>query len=221
MGKQADLLWVAIVGAVLVAAATPRPLPQPYPGLDPHPPNQPRPLIAVPVGCDNLLSRGCAVTSSDRNPSIGELSYVTDGDKEQDPGSYVELGAGLQWVQIDLGEEKEVHAICLWHFFEAYRIYYDVVVQISSGPDFTDGVVTVFNNDMDNSAKLGAGTDKEYIESNYGRPFAVGAVKGRYVRCYSNGNSANKMNHYLEVEVFGRPLPKKEPVKVDKPIDLF
>jgi hypothetical protein len=25
------------------------------------------------------------------------------------------------------------------------------------------------------------------------------------VRLYSNGNNANKLNHYVEVEVFGRP----------------
>jgi len=29
-------------------------------------------------------------------------------------------------------------------------------------------------------------------------------VKGRYVRLYSNGNTTNKMNHYIEVEVFGK-----------------
>ena len=29
-------------------------------------------------------------------------------------------------------------------------------------------------------------------------------VKGRYVRLYSKGNTANEMNHYTEVEVFGK-----------------
>ena len=28
-------------------------------------------------------------------------------------------------------------------------------------------------------------------------------VKARYVRLFSNGNNANKLNHYVEVEVFG------------------
>jgi len=27
----------------------------------------------------------------------------------------------------------------------------------------------------------------------------------RYVRLYSNGSNANALNHYVEVEVFGRP----------------
>jgi len=30
-------------------------------------------------------------------------------------------------------------------------------------------------------------------------------VKGRFVRLYSNGNTANKLNHYIEVEVWGKP----------------
>ena len=29
-------------------------------------------------------------------------------------------------------------------------------------------------------------------------------VKGRYVRLYSNGNTSNDTNHYIEVEVYGR-----------------
>jgi hypothetical protein len=30
-------------------------------------------------------------------------------------------------------------------------------------------------------------------------------VKGRYVRLYSNGNTTNDLNHYVEVEVHGSP----------------
>jgi hypothetical protein len=31
-------------------------------------------------------------------------------------------------------------------------------------------------------------------------------VKGRYVRLYSNGNTSNDLNHYVEVEVYGTPV---------------
>jgi len=83
--------------------------------LDRYPSYKPRPPILVPAGCDTLLSRGCKVTSSDDDPIIGELPYVTDGEKEDDAATYVELGPGLQWIQIDLGDEKEIHAVCIWH----------------------------------------------------------------------------------------------------------
>lgn len=174
------------------------------PNLEPSRGGKPRPPIDVPAGADKVLSKDCKVTSSDPEPIIGELEYITDGDKEHDAATYVEIGPGVQWVQVDLAAEKEIHALCIWHYHGEARVYRDVIVQISNDADFIDGVVTVFNNDHDNSSKLGAGTDKEYIEDHYGRPIAVAGVKGRYVRFYSRGNTSNEMNHYTEVEVYGR-----------------
>ena len=174
------------------------------PNLEPARNGKPRQPIVVPDGCDQVLSRDCKVTSSDSEPIIGELSYITDGDKEHDAATYVELGPGVQWVQIDLGAEKEIYAACVWHYHGEARVYRDVICQISNDPDFIDGVTTVFNNDHDNSAKIAAGKDKEYIETNEGRPFACKGTKGRYVRFYSRGNTSNEMNHYTEIEVFGK-----------------
>ena len=165
---------------------------------------RPYPTILVPVGCDKVISLDCKVTSSDSDPIIGELAYITDGDKEHDAATYVELGPGTQWVQVDLGSTREIHGTCVWHYHGEARVYRDVICQISDDPDFIDGVITVFNNDHDNSSKLGEGKEKEYIETNEGRPFAISAVKGRYVRFYSRGNTSNEMNHYTEIEVYGK-----------------
>ena len=51
---------------------------------------------------------------------------------------------------------------------------------------------------------MGKGTDKAYVETNKGRVIDGKGAKGRYVRLYSNGNSSNEMNHYIEVEVWGK-----------------
>lgn len=173
--------------------------------LEPPRNGKPRPSLEVPAGCDRVISKGCKVTSSDPEPIIGELAFITDGDKEHDAATYVELGPGTQWVQIDLGQEREIFAACVWHYHGEARVYRDVVCQISNDPGFASGVSTVFNNDHDNSSKLGEGKDKEYIETHEGRPFPVSGVKGRYVRFTSRGNTSNEMNHYTEVEVYGRP----------------
>jgi hypothetical protein len=175
------------------------------PNLEPPRGGKPRPAIEVPAGADQVLSRDCKVTSSDPEPIIGELAFISDGDKEHDAGTYVEIGPGTQWVQLDLGAGKDIYAVCVWHYHGEPRVYRDVVCQISSDPDFIDGVVTVFNNDHDNSSELGAGKAFEYIETCEGRPIAVNGVKGRYVRLFSKGNTSNEMNHYTEVEVYGRP----------------
>jgi hypothetical protein len=160
------------------------------------------PEIMVPAGTVNI-AEGKPVTSSDDFPVIGELEYVTDGDKEGADGSYVELGPGVQWVQIDLGEAKTILAVALWHYHQEARAYRDVIAQVADDEAFTQNVQTLFNNDHDNSAGLGAGRDREYIETNKGKLIDAKGAKGRYVRLYSNGSTGSDMNHYIEVEVFG------------------
>lgn len=165
---------------------------------------KPRGPFYVPVGTV-LLSKGRPVSSSDREPVIGELNFVTDGQKSGEDGYHVELGPGLQWVQIDLGKSYELYAILIWHYHSQARVYRDIIVQVSDDKDFISGVTTIFNNDHDNTAGLGVGRDKEYIETSEGKLIDPKGIKARYVRLYSNGNTSNDMNHYVEVEVFGLP----------------
>lgn len=179
---------------------TPRPIS--LPNLE-KPRVGPRPALMVPAGT-TLISKGKKVTASDGFPVIGELDYVTDGEKGGADGTFVEFGPGVQWVQIDLGSASTVEAILVWHFHSQARVYHDVVVQISDDPEFKKGVTTVFNNDDDNSAKLGAGKDPAYIETNEGRLIDGKGTKGRYVRLTSAGNTSDELNHYVEVEVFGK-----------------
>ena len=166
---------------------------------------KPRGPFFVPKGTV-LLSLNKPVTSSDPEPVIGELSFITDGEKAGEDGYFVELGPGTQWVQIDLGKTCRLHAILVWHYHSQARVYRDVIIQVSADPDFVAAVITVFNNDHDNSSGLGVGKDKEYIETNEGRLFDPKGVEGRYVRLTSAGNTANDMNHYVEVEIYGIPV---------------
>lgn len=174
--------------------------------LFPHltkPPEEP-PKLMVPEGT-KLLSQGKKVTSSDSNPVLGNLSFVTDGKKEGAEDNYVELGPLKQWVQIDLEKTAHVDAVYVWHYFREARSYHDVVVQVSDDPEFKTDVHTIYNNDQDNSLGLGIGKDRPYIETHFGQLIDAKGVSGRYVRLYSAGSTANDLNHYVEVEVFGRP----------------
>jgi hypothetical protein len=171
---------------------------------------KPRPPFPAPEGVTNLALKK-KVTSSDMNPIVGGLDLITDGDKEGSDGSYVELGPGTQWVQIDLGAPADIYALVVWHFHNEGRVYHDVVVQVSDDPDFIKGgVKTVYNNDFDNSSGLGIGKQLEYIDDYRGKLIDAKDAKGqpaksRYVRLYSKGNTSNDMNHYIEVEIFGKP----------------
>lgn len=165
----------------------------------------PRLPFLAPEGTTNV-ALGKTVTGSGEAPLIGSLDMITDGDKAGAEGSFVELGLFEQHVTIDLGAPFEIYAVVVWHFHKEPTVYYDVITQISNDPTFADNVTTIFNNDTDNSLKLGEGSDKHYVETSEGKLMDARSTQGQYVRCYSNGNNANEVNHYIEVEVYGRPV---------------
>ena len=191
---------IAIELPMRLFTGTPKPVDEPNIA---KPSGRPRPPFLAPVGTRNL-ALGRPVTSSDNMPIMGELEQITDGDKEGTDGSFVELGPGLQWVQIDLGTRSTIYAVLVWHYHADPRAYRDVVVQVAEDVDFINPD-TVFNADHDNSSGLGARKHKGYVETYEGKLIDCKGVEGRYVKLYSNGNSTNVANHYIEVEVYGIP----------------
>lgn len=165
----------------------------------------PRPPFLAPKGAVNLAA-GKPVTSSCLSPTYGKLTQITDGEKSFQPDHCVELDPGVQWVQIDLGQESELYAVLVWHQHTRENVYFDVIVKSSLDPGFETGVQTLYNNDYDNSSGLGIGKDKEFYETNAGRLIDAKGVRGRYLRLYSNGNFLDERNHYVEVEAYGRPV---------------
>lgn len=179
------------------------PIPIEMENLEPH--FTPRQPFLVPVGTTNLAA-GKLVTASNTNLSALILTRITDGEKSDTAGSRVDVGLRRQWVQIDLGTNAEVSAVLIWRDYSEIRVYSDVLVQISTAPDFQTNVTTIFNNDADDSLGFGAGQDCHYIESFQGRLMDAKQVEGRYVRSYSGGSHTSRSNNYVEIEVFGRPL---------------
>jgi hypothetical protein len=169
-----------------------------------RPRGAPRPPFLAPLGTTNV-ALGKPVTSGEE-PVIGSLDAITDGDKEATEGSFVELSPGPQQVTIDLQERCDIYAVIVWHYHRWPRTYLDVVVQVSDDPTFQRGVQTIFNNDSDDSLGLGAGKDLSYVETYEGKLMEGKGTQGRYVRLFSNGNTRDDLNHYIEVEVYGRPL---------------
>ncbi|MBN2417706.1 hypothetical protein JXO52_17865 [bacterium] len=165
----------------------------------------PRPPFLAPEGTRNV-ALGKPVTSTDDFPVIGEIPMITDGEKDADDGYFVELGPFQQYITIDLEEECAIYAIVMWHFHKQARVYFDVIVQTSNDPDFVTGVTTLFNNDLDNSSGLGVGKDYHYVETAEGKLVDARGVHARYVRLHSAGNNNNDLNHWIEVEVYGKPL---------------
>jgi len=166
--------------------------------------DKPRPAFLAPAGVQNVALNK-KVTASDKNPISGTLSQVTDGNKEALDDAVVEMHRAVQWVQLDLEKNFEIHALVIWHDFRYVQAFRSVVVQVADDPDFTTNVKTLFNNDYENNAGLGIGTDKQYFESNQGKLIDTKGVKARYLRCYSRGSNASGLNCYTEIEVWALP----------------
>jgi hypothetical protein len=157
----------------------------------------------LPKGTKNV-ALGKAVTSS-VPPYTGELTQVTDEQKEAFDDQAVEFKKGTQWVQVDLGALTEIAAIALWHDHRYVQLFRSVIVQAANDPEFKEGVVTLYNNDTENASGLGIGTDKQYFETQYGRVIDGKGTKARYVRSYTKGSNQSAINTVQEIEVYGRP----------------
>src|SRR5437879_3383076 len=77
-------------------------------------PTKPRAPMMVPAGLKNLAPEA-KLTSSDKNATGETLAKITDGDKEASDQSIIFLRKGSQYVQLDFGSPRELHAIVLWH----------------------------------------------------------------------------------------------------------
>ena len=162
------------------------------------------PFMVVP-GLRNLALYK-PVTGSEK-PARGDLEQLTDGLIKCDEFDYVE---GPEWVQIDLGNILEIHAVVIWHFYKNPIIYNDVIVQAADDAAFSANVRTLFNNDHDNSAGFGRGEDTAYICRWWGEIVdARGAdhsgTTAGYVRVYTGRGMNGEPPAYVEVAVYGRP----------------
>ncbi|MNR03993.1 hypothetical protein D3C85_1199180 [compost metagenome] len=115
---------------------------------------------------------------------------------------FVDVGTGAVHAVMDLGSTVTLNQISMWHYFNDSRQYHDVIVQISNDADFSS-YTNVFNNDTNNSAGQGIGTDAEYTETSAGKTITFGPISGRYVRFWLNGNTVNTSNYMVELEVYG------------------
>jgi spore germination protein len=134
------------------------------------------------------------------------LNRATDG--VIDTHLYANLSASSpQWLRIDLGTARRIRRIAVWHYFADARSYRDVIVQVSNRSDFStspssgSALATLFNNNADGTAGQGVGRDAAYPETSLGRSIDAGGLRRRYVRLWSNGNSVNPYNHYVEVHI--------------------
>jgi hypothetical protein len=166
--------------------------------------DKPRPALMVPPGCVNLAA-GLIPSCTDTNTSEAKLAKITDGQKDYYEEQIVLVRKGVQSLTFDLKKPAALYAIVVWHAHDTAKIYRSVVVQIADDAAFTQNVRTLFNNDKENNAGQGVGTDRQYFESNEGKLIPAKGEKARFVRLFSRGSTESALNEYTEVEIWGIP----------------
>ena len=159
----------------------------------------------VPTGTV-LLSLKKKVTSSDSAAGHRRAGHDHGRREERRRRLLRRARSGPQWVQIDLGASHALSrhpALALSQPGARLPRRRRPGVRRSGLQDGRDDGLQQRPRQLRRSS--GPGTDKEYIEVAEGRLIDPKGVKGRYVRLYSNGNTTNDLNHYVEVEVYGTP----------------
>lgn len=155
-----------------------------------------------------IMSLGKRVTASAK-PSNGDLSWLTNSDASTEVAE-VSFDQTPCWIQIDLGEEKLIEHIWLWHGEgsvarrQTPEVFEDVIVQISCVVSFASGVTTLFNSDLEGSCGQGKGRDPTYVETNHGRGIPAGGKRARYVRVWGGKAYSGGPCRFTEVTVWGR-----------------
>ncbi|WP_135550227.1 fibronectin type III domain-containing protein [Paenibacillus cymbidii] len=161
----------------------------------------------------NVALGNAAVTTNGMVTNAVSLGKLVDGDRTTSAYALIDASTGPKWVQLDLGESLPITRVNVLNDYNntAPRTGRDITIQLSNDATFATGVTTIFNNDADNSAGQGAGTDAAYVEPTDGTGKSItlsSPVSVRYVRSWANGHirssdgSTQTVNTPVELEVY-------------------
>jgi hypothetical protein len=149
-----------------------------------------------PVTGDRELRWSTSLPSSARQGDPGQL--LVDGDVHPANHVWTQGDGKPSWVQIDLGEPRQVSRVVLWHYVG--RTYHHNRLALSETGEFAGEEKVVFDSDQDG----------EYEEAAEGREIRFEKTRARYLRSWlcGAGDPGGKDpphfadNLWVEVEVY-------------------
>ena len=138
------------------------------------------PIMGLPEEFERIPTK--VITVSDEPQPENGKENINDGDLKTRWSAENE-----QWIQLDLGEEKDVSVVTMAFYMGSVRVsYYTIQVSVD-GKNWKD----VYSGES-------SGISEDY-ESYY-----IGEQKARYIRVKGYGNSSNSWNSYSEIYAYGR-----------------
>ena len=117
--------------------------------------------------------------------------YAVDGDKNIKGGHWeAELDSVPCWLEVDLGEIKDIDKIHLYMYWRGADRSYQYYIEVSSDRTKWKEVVNERKNTLPSTAE--------------GRVYTFTPTKARFVRLTVTNNTANQAAHVREIEVYGK-----------------
>jgi len=135
------------------------------------------------AGGTNLSIDRLASCSNGTNPE-----FAVDGKRD---GWFWEasLTPSPCWLEIDLGQEREVDEINLFMWWGDKR-YYQYIIEISSDRNSWQEIIDERKNTLSSDAE--------------GRKYKISPRKARFVRLTVTNNNINQGAHVREIEIYGK-----------------
>ena len=155
------------------------------------------------------------------------LQSVTDGVLERTDDTFSGRFPQKQYLQIDIGEEQLLDTVlyygdCTADYPNYTNTPYNVVIAVSTTPDFAEGTYKViYNTDQNNIWGFGEGTDQAEVNTPEAKVFEFEPTPARYVRYYQYGaqqDQASSMETWVslrELEAYGTQA--EEPEEPEEP----
>ena len=136
-------------------------------------------------------------------------------DMNHSPGSWTKSPNGnskscadSRYVEIDLKDWYELHAIRVWNYYGDTRRYCGQKLELSTSGQFAKG---------DTTTVMNTGTKWGPTEKKAGNLYKFKPTVARFVRYYSSRSNKNAGVHMVEIDVLGMPSPM--PHVIYKPLD--
>ena len=151
--------------------------------------------LLVPPGDPRCAPQGCGFRGGSA-PTIVDMSHAPDEWTSSPFGDSPDCSTRL-YVTVDLGQSYPVDGVTIWHYHGDDRSYCGQKVALSATGQFMGEEIVVYETGQLYGDK----------ETERGKAIVFDRIVARYVRHWSSRSDRNTGIHFMEIDVYGSPVP--------------